>query len=323
MAEIFYYKTEAGNFGDDLNLWLWDHLLPGWQDWNKDVTLFGVGTLLNEANLAKAKQPLILGSGTGYGPAPATEDLQRAKIEALRGPRTAQALGCDPSLAVIDPAALIPRLELPFLSDHKPGAGGTIFIPHHHSMFHGLDWSSICAPSGIRLQSPADPSEVVIRNIAEARLVIAESMHAAIIADAFRVPWVPVRFNPGFNLFKWQDWGDSLDVGIDPLDLLLLPRKALAGAQKLRAAARSRRANANAPTSSSDHQTIPAPAARHKPQIEIFANRIRRNDLILVPYIQHRLRKAKRVPARLSDQVKLSQAQDRLFKIYADIRQRP
>ena len=54
--------------------------------------------------------------------------------------------------------------------------------------------------------------EAVVQQIASSRLVIAEAMHAAIVADAFRVPWIPVTSVPETNPFKWQDWCESLDL---------------------------------------------------------------------------------------------------------------
>src|SRR5690606_31984382 len=42
------------------------------------------------------------------------------------------------------------------------------------------------------------------------KLVIAEAMHAAIIADSYRVPWVSVSSSRRINAFKWQDWAASL-----------------------------------------------------------------------------------------------------------------
>ena len=29
--DLYYYHSSHGNFGDDLNTWIWDALLPGWQ----------------------------------------------------------------------------------------------------------------------------------------------------------------------------------------------------------------------------------------------------------------------------------------------------
>lgn len=56
-----------------------------------------------------------------------------------------------------------------------------------------------------------DISEIM-RTISGAKLVIAEAMHAAIIADAYRVPWVSVATSSRINGFKWQDWASSLDM---------------------------------------------------------------------------------------------------------------
>lgn len=36
-------------------------------------------------------------------------------------------------------------------------------------------------------------------------MVLADAMHAAIIADAMRVPWLPLITSPQINTFKWLD----------------------------------------------------------------------------------------------------------------------
>jgi succinoglycan biosynthesis protein ExoV len=41
-------------------------------------------------------------------------------------------------------------------------------------------------------------------------------MHAAIVADTFRIPWVPVVTNARINEFKWRDWTSSLDLEYAP-----------------------------------------------------------------------------------------------------------
>lgn len=68
------------------------------------------------------------------------------------------------------------------------------------------------AGSGIIALSPTGDARTVIRRIAGARRVIAESLHAAIVADAFRVPWQAVQFTRRFNHFKWRDWGYSVEM---------------------------------------------------------------------------------------------------------------
>ena len=66
--QLEYFKHPIGNFGDDLNAWIWDALLPGWQEWDDRVTLIEVGTLLNKTVLAfcRDRRILVLRSGPGY-----------------------------------------------------------------------------------------------------------------------------------------------------------------------------------------------------------------------------------------------------------------
>jgi succinoglycan biosynthesis protein ExoV len=44
-------------------------------------------------------------------------------------------------------------------------------------------------------------------------------MHAAIVADALRVPWIPVVLSPQSNSFKWLDWTLSLSLPYNPTTL--------------------------------------------------------------------------------------------------------
>lgn len=209
--QLHYHKHPGGNFGDDLNAWIWDALLPGWQDWDDDVTLIGVGTLLNEDRLAafRDRRILVIGSGVGYGTRQPHLPLASGwDIRALRGPLSARALGLPETLGVIDPAAMIPELD--GFRD-LPKSDRLVFVPHADSV-RRHDWAALCQAAGIDYVSPQGEAREVIRRIGSARLVVAEAMHAAIIADAFRVPWVPVSISRKFNPAKWQDWAASLGL---------------------------------------------------------------------------------------------------------------
>src|SRR5439155_10040399 len=48
-----------------------------------------------------------------------------------------------------------------------------------------------------------------------------ESLHGAIVADALRVPWVPLRIrrNPHTSPFKWEDWCSSMELPYGPTDV--------------------------------------------------------------------------------------------------------
>ncbi len=217
--ELFYCRLPRGNFGDDLNLWLWDAILPGWQGLGQaGETLFGVGTLLSEGNLQKFSRPLVLGSGTGYGAPPSADSLSRCDIRAVRGPLTARRLGLPETVLMLDPAMLSPdvlHLPVPSQTGHRP-----IFVPHHTTAALSLRWHQLCDDAGLDFVSPEGDSREVIARISQADFVLAESMHAAILADAFRVPWIAVRLSDSFNQFKWNDWTLSLGVDVAAADLL-------------------------------------------------------------------------------------------------------
>jgi succinoglycan biosynthesis protein ExoV len=209
--ELLYFKTAGGNFGDDLNQWFWDEVLPGWRTWAPDTVLVGIGTILVKGLLPEGRRKLVLGSGVGYGEIPDIHsNPDEWDIRCVRGPRSASALGLPPAKGLIDPAVLLPE----FREFSGLGRGqDCIFIPHHGSLGL-LDWNRICEGTGIIPVSPAGDAKTIIRRIATARSVIAESMHAAIIADAFRVPWRSVAISRAFNAFKWQDWAESVEVDL-------------------------------------------------------------------------------------------------------------
>lgn len=205
--QLFYFKAARGNFGDDLNTWLWDDVIPGWREVWPDHVLIGVGTILNN-KMPIGVPKLIMGSGAGYADPAPTDLLAECRIVAVRGPRTAALVGAGPDVPTLDPAALLPTL--PRFAD-VPRHGRVVLVPLHSSIGL-LDWENVARRIGAVLVSPQDEAEHVIRMIAGAEQVITESMHGAIVADAFGVPWTGFGFHHLFNHGKWQDWASSLAV---------------------------------------------------------------------------------------------------------------
>src|SRR5690606_25353840 len=136
----------------------------------------------------------------------------RWRFYCVRGPLTAERLGLAPELAVTDGAALVARV----FETGKIRRRGTGFMPHHESATL-FDWKSLCRRLGIRYLDPADGVDDLLRGIAGCELVLAEAMHAAIVADALRVPWTAVTTHSHINQFKWNDWCASLDLTYDPV----------------------------------------------------------------------------------------------------------
>lgn len=210
--KLYYYKDPVGNFGDELNPWLWYGLAPELFDEDDSSLLVGIGTLIN-ANAPVAARKLVFGSGVGYGSAPApTSDWH---YYCVRGPLSARALGLDPALAITDPAVLLTEL----MPNTKVERSGMVsFMPHHASL-RFADWRAICEEAGIHYIDPSDNMHDVVFQIRRSRLVIAEAMHLAIVADAFRTPWVPVVCYDHILRFKWDDWCQSLGMQYEPLQL--------------------------------------------------------------------------------------------------------
>jgi succinoglycan biosynthesis protein ExoV len=208
----YYWESEHGNFGDDLNLWLWDFLLPGFREVHPDVLLVGVGTVLNRALLPEEGRKLVLGSGFGYGNLPDMHDRNLWDVRCVRGPLTAEKVGVPEDLGVIDPAVLV--ADMPeftnLLKRYKQS-----FVPHWESAVAGL-WPVVCAMAGLHYIDPRGEAKDVIRQIAQSELIVAESMHGAILADAFRVPWVAVSTSDSINSFKWRDWASTVGVEHNP-----------------------------------------------------------------------------------------------------------
>lgn len=209
---LYYYRDPVGNFGDDLNLWLWPKLVPGIFDEDDGRLFLGMGTLLNH-RVPAAPEKVVLGTGVGYGERPAVDD--RWTIYGVRGPLSARMLDLGPELALTDPAMLVGQLET-FGDEDK--AFDLSLMPHHRSAGRA-SWRRYCELVGIHYLDPSGNVFDVLRDIKRSRVVATESMHGAIVADALRVPWIPLRLHEHVLPFKWQDWCASIDVAYEPVTL--------------------------------------------------------------------------------------------------------
>ncbi|WP_144079867.1 polysaccharide pyruvyl transferase family protein [Haliea salexigens] len=222
--KVIYFQDPEGNFGDELNRWLWPRLFDGAvtgfghhgietleENGKESLLFYGIGTILDDRIPVEPKK-IIFGSGFGYG-APLF-NLNNCDIRFVRGPKTAEAIGVPIDKALTDPAILL-RHFFPVVANENK-VHDVSFMPHH-STTKGDFWEDACKDSGINYISPMGfDVEAVVQQISSSRLVIAEAMHAAIVADAFRVPWIPVTSVPETNPFKWQDWCESLDLRYQP-----------------------------------------------------------------------------------------------------------
>lgn len=205
--KLTFYRGPEPNFGDELNVMLWDHLLPeGFLDEDEDALFLGIGSILWDY-LPKAPMKHVMGSGYGgYTPPPDVQDGSW-NICWVRGPQTARILGIDPDLAITDAAVLLRAIPLP-----EPATGIDLaFMPHIDSIARG-DWARVCEIAGITYLDPRADPMTLIAQIRGARLVLTEAMHGAIVADALRTPFIPFIPHHPDHRAKWQDWAASLQL---------------------------------------------------------------------------------------------------------------
>jgi succinoglycan biosynthesis protein ExoV len=213
-VKLFYYEDPGGNFGDDLNAWLWPRLIPELLDGDDSTLFVGIGSILDR-RIPQGPRKIVFGTGVGYGLLPVLNE--EWQICCVRGPLTARALGLPPGVAVTDPAALVSKVQqAPLARTHKVS-----FIPHFRTPAYGearsISLERICAGLGMNYVDPCCPVDEVLRGIESSEKVLAEAMHGAIVADSLRVPWVPVQLSDRILHLKWTDWCRSLQVEYSPL----------------------------------------------------------------------------------------------------------
>ncbi|MGD0903294.1 MAG: polysaccharide pyruvyl transferase family protein [Terracidiphilus sp.] len=214
MKVYAYLAGDRSNFGDDLNRWLWSRLLGSSLDVDDGTVVLGIGTTISRELLPSAKRYIVLSSGVGYGAIPADFGGPNWEVLAVRGPLTAAVLNLSGEKAITDGAALLrllPECEPLPASERR----GVAFMPNFERLALG-NWRQACEAAGFEFLNPFADSEQTVQRIRRAKLVIADAMHAAIVADALRVPWIPVVLSPQNSSFKWFDWTMSLNLPYRP-----------------------------------------------------------------------------------------------------------
>lgn len=207
--KLLYFESD--NFGDALNPFIFNHYLPEFFDDDPTTVFIGIGSVLGFIHpLPETKKAIVFSSGYAYDDVPAIDE--RYDVRCVRGPGTAKALGLDASVAATDGAILLramPHFNDPPLKKYK-----ICFIPHYLSLNFFDNWELLFEGTDVEFVNPTSDFSTIIEKIRGSEVVYAESLHAAIVADTFRVPWVPVIMYGHINKFKWQDWYDSMSLGV-------------------------------------------------------------------------------------------------------------
>lgn len=207
MKLIYFQKVP--NFGDTLNPLIFDRFFPDFFDDKEDEVLFGIGSILH-LKFPPETRKIVFSTGYAYyGDLPKIDNSY--DIFSVRGPLTAKALGLDSKLGITDGAALLRNMYSPKVVKKFDYS----FMPHHASL-HFNNWKKICKEAGYNYIDPAGDIQEVLQQISQSKVIIAEAMHGAIVADTLRIPWIPVKLYPTINEFKWKDWTQSLSMEYSP-----------------------------------------------------------------------------------------------------------
>ena len=211
--ELFFYRCQKPNFGDELNTWMWPRLLNGVWDGDDNTTFIGIGSVINDQFPAH-RNKIVFGAGYGGYTALPTID-ERWKFYFVRGRHTARTLGLDERLGIGDAAILLRSL----IPHGVPKRYKVSFMPHWETTLDG-NWELACQLGGIHYIDPCAPVEQVLAEIQASELVLTEAMHGAIVSDALRVPWIPIKPLVSIHHMKWHDWASALDLELKPVAML-------------------------------------------------------------------------------------------------------
>ncbi|MEM7106954.1 MAG: polysaccharide pyruvyl transferase family protein [Bacteroidota bacterium] len=199
------------NFGDALNPLIFNHFIPELLSKETDsVDLVGIGSILGFESLTNAPKKIVFSSGYAYGKVPKIDESY--DIRCVRGPLTCDELRLDRSLAVTDGAILLPDV---IKNNQTKKLYKFSYIPHWESSMK-YDWKSLCEELDINFIDPRMDVPKVVAQILKSEVLLSEALHAAIVADAYRIPWIPVKSYEGINSFKWKDWTSSLNLTYKP-----------------------------------------------------------------------------------------------------------
>lgn len=211
---LIYFKSDIGNFGDDLNTWLWEKLLGDFSSYDASVDFVGIGSIL-DARIMDGRRKIIFGSGVRDCNID-QKDVEAFDIRFVRGPISSKILGGVPFIA--DSAYCLRLLsKKEFKKIYKLS-----FIPYFRHVPY-FNWNLFERVTGIHIILPTNEVEKVITEINQSEKILTAAMHGAILADLYRVPWMRVRFSKhGYETnftseLKWNDWFRSIEFDDIPV----------------------------------------------------------------------------------------------------------
>ncbi|WP_312124350.1 polysaccharide pyruvyl transferase family protein, partial [Brevundimonas sp.] len=220
-SQIWHWRQEdeVKNFGDYLADFLSQEMFEpiSWHDGPVHVIGSVIADfLVPEADLTEdgQQQPKVVFWGCGVRDENGlSEDrIHRAKILAVRGPKTASVLKLGAATPQGDIAFFLPALYAP--RRLRLTAGKSICIPHFWDRRPDGDFADAGCDVVLRTNIAAGPVQIrrVIDSIASADFVLTASLHGAVVAAAYGIPFA-FWDNGHVDLpFKWEDFAAYLSI---------------------------------------------------------------------------------------------------------------
>jgi succinoglycan biosynthesis protein ExoV len=213
-----YYHT-GKNFGDAINPMIFNHYLGEYLNDDTTEVILGIGSILGLFKKPEnCKKVYVFSSGyakgaeSTYGKVPQID--KDYEIICLRGEGTAKAINVSAEYGLADGALLLPLVRP--LERKKLKTFKFSFMPHSGTLNVYEGWQKLCNSIGVHLIDPRKDPELVLADLMDTEVLIAEAMHGAIIADAYRIPWIPVKTISTINEFKWADYCNSVELPYQP-----------------------------------------------------------------------------------------------------------
>lgn len=207
------------NFGDDINPTFFSRLTGLSTRFVADRGrrhVLGAGSILEHAG------PASIVCGAGFLRPPSGPHPLPGRLVSVRGGLSRAAFPQAVGVLLGDPIVLVSDV----VSRRRPQTRFG-FVPHVLSVGRWMAWNS----RRMRIIDPAAPPWDVIEAIAGCEVVISQSLHGLIVADALGIPnvWVAPSDEMAGGRFKFDDYFSTLDAAKSPVaesaDLFATPER--------------------------------------------------------------------------------------------------
>jgi succinoglycan biosynthesis protein ExoV len=214
-------RSRALDVGGLINDWLWPRLLPDHCARDDGTLLLGTGGLIDAATADLATHRRVVVFGAGVRGRTSLPDMTRAEwdIRFVRGPESARALGLAPEGWLCDPAVLASKLHGGRGRERLMRAGSRRIglIPGRHATPEAA--LTLADGAGLHLIDAHDHAESWLNSLIDCDAAICGDLIAAVIADAYGIPWRPLRSAYADDGFEWLDWSRSMGLTPCPVDI--------------------------------------------------------------------------------------------------------